>query len=429
MEWIKIFGVLFIVLMLASIVSVSSTVIGEDFEDEHKHEEDDEVEVEIEIDGEDEEDTRIIVREPMEFKDMLTLVYNVKNLTMPLLEWSIEHNVTLAKVVVRLAESFLEKAINTSNANETRAKAYAMVAAIIYGHAPVTAYPVLAKTMEENIEANATLSKDVILAVYNKALELRSLLEEAKERAQELNITVPSQVEALESIGDGLLNTSLALINESYVQLAFKYSVKGYHTYVRAYSILVKSVFVTGLRLGVEPDEPITHRIYAKKIKKEVVEEMLEKMPGWLRERVRERIMRGEIKSWTDLKHVIRLEIEEHKEVMKNRSIKVASNVIVGLITYIAYHSPDDEVSSAIWTWLENHGLVAGRGPVKTIRMGELKQYIENLVLDISNASDALGIELIFKVVEEIENEIEIDIGVEVDISDILEHYIEKHGT
>ncbi len=362
------------------------------------------------------------------FEQALDLAYTVRNITMPLLNWSSEHNVTLANVILRLGDRLLEKAINESSVNETRAKVFAMVAAIIYGHAPVTAYPVLAKTIRDNLGENNTITNDTVLAVYNKALELRNVLEQAETIAIEYNVSVPSQVNALKIIAEGLLNTSERLLDEGYTVLAFKYVVRAYHVYVIAYGMLVKNAFIVKLNLNIRPDEPLTHRLIVRKIKKEIVERILMRLPRWVRVRVIEKIKSGEVKTWSDLRRVIREEVEKYREMLMNKSIDVTANVMVMIVVYLARNpGVNITVQDAINQWLADHGFIKGFGRFGMIDFGALKQYFKELAYNVSKTYNVTGLELVYKVIQEFEKILSDEIGVDIDLIQVFEQIIASH--
>lgn len=421
MEWIKTLGITLILLLVVSMISLPTSAIAR--MDEHKDS--------MREHGKkyfNKTIPRIRVFENISFEEILNLTYTVRDTVMPLINWSSSYNVTLATVLVRLGDMFLERAINVSETNETRAKVYAMIAAIIYGHAPVTAYPVLAKTIRENLSENHTITDTTVIAVYNRTLELKTILGEAKEIAEEHNISIPEKITALEIIAEGLLNTSRELLDEGYVILAFKYTVKAYHLYVIAYGVLVKSIFIQKLKLDIRPDEPLTRKLILRRIKREVLEKILKRLPKWVRERILERIRSGDVKTWHDLKRVIREEVEKYREKLRNKSIEITADIMTMIIIYIAWNpTVNSTIQDAIWEWLNNHGFVIGFGRHGIIDRRALKEYFRELALNVSLTYNVTGLELVFKVIVEFENILSEELGIDIDLSQIFTLIISCH--
>ncbi|MET1160859.1 MAG: hypothetical protein ABWW65_07855 [Thermoprotei archaeon] len=423
----KLFGIVLLALLVTSIITAVPVVV---FSEEDGEENEAEVEVEIELETGDNETEKpvLVINETLTFEEILDLAYTVRNISMPILNWSLEHNITLARNIIRLGDKFLERALNISETNATRAKAYAMVAAIIYGHAPVTAYPVLARTIREHVGVNHTIKDETVWAVYNKTVELKQVLQDAIDTALSLNITVPPQVDVLIAIGDGLLNTSKALLDKEYINKAFGFAVRAYHTYVRAYGVLIKSVFIEKLRLGARPEEPLTHRLCMRKLDEKVIGKILEKLPRHVREKVWEKIKRREIKTWKELEKAIREEVKKFRERLMEESVRVVADVLTALVLHVAYRlPPGNETHDAVWTWLVDHGFTKGFGHARVIDIRELRDYMLEFVRSVSTQYNVMGIELLLKAAEELESEIEAEVGTDIHLASILETHVLVH--
>jgi len=368
---------------------------------------------------------RVIVYFNTTLEELVKLAYDVRNVSMPIVNWALKYNVTLGEDIIKRGDRFLERALNESSKNSTRALAHAMVAAIIYSHTPVTAQPVLAKVVRENLGENETVTNTTVQAVYSLTLELRDVLGEAKSIAVSLNYSVPDRVKALEITAEGYLNTSRRLLEEGFVKEAFRAVVKAYHTYVLAYSTLLKSMLTRGLHLG--QAEPLTPKLLKREVSREALERIAEKLPKPIRERVRERIRLGDVKDWKGLREAVRAEIEKQKELMNRASIETVAQVMTSLVMYM-YASPAvaREARNAISTWLEEEGFTTKAGVFKRVEWQKVREYFRQLAENISRESGVSGLELLSKTIAVFHDLLKQKTGVDIDLQHILTQIVVK---
>ncbi len=355
------------------------------------------------------------------YNQTIDLAYTVRNITMPIANWSMNQNITLAKFLLKRGDTLLEKAINISSTNASRAKALAFIAAVVYGHEVITAYPVLGKTIRENLGVNGTITNDTVNAVIDKARELETVLDEAINVASNMGLTVPSKVDILKTVATGYINTSIVLLDKGYVKAALHYAVRAYHTYVKAYGLLVKATFIIKLDLPRRFDEPLTPRIVAKKVSKKLMEMVASRLPPWIRRDIMKKIKNGEIKTWEDLVREVRKDVIKFRHWFRNKTVVITAGVLMSLIFYIEYKlTPDNETYIAVTQWLQDHGFLRSVTPLPVIDVKALKQYLIEFVSNVSDTYNVSGIDLIFKSVEELGDQISDETGIEVDLMAIL---------
>ncbi|MEM0380275.1 MAG: hypothetical protein QXP71_02980 [Desulfurococcaceae archaeon] len=379
------------------------------------------------------ERTGLVVFLNISLSDMLRLAYIVRNVSMPLLEWSRGYNVSLANVIIRLGDEFLERAINESSVNETRAKIYAFVSAVIYAHAPATAHPVLARTIRENVGENFNITNRTVLAIYNRTLELSSLLENAKNIVVNYNLTISDRVRELEIIASGLVNISLTLLNEGFTGRAFGMMIRAYNTYTRAYSFLIKSIFAQILGIRLDPRERLTNRFTHRIVVREILERVIDNLPKVFRERIREKVRNGEIKNWEDLRREVRREIEECRRYIIEKNIDIVSSVLVQIIRLLYYRGDmlNKTLQDAVEQWLSEEGMLVerlgfGRKPIDE---NKLREYLKDLVRKTYSETGYIGLELLKECINRLESIIRDKTSISVDL-DIVLYYISqlRHG-
>ena len=169
-------------------------------------------------------------------------------------------------------------------------------------------------------------------------------------------------------------------------------------------------------------------KILKRKIKKEIVERILMRLPRWVRVRVIEKIKSGEVKTWSDLRRIIREEVEKYREMLMNKSIDVTANVMVMIVVYLARNpGVNITVQDAINQWLADHGFIKGFGRLGTIDFGALKQYFKELAYNVSKTYNVTGLELVYKVIQEFEKILSDEIGVDIDLIQVFEQIISSH--
>jgi len=364
---------------------------------------------------------RVIVYFNTTLEKLVKVAYDVRNVSMPIVNWALNYNVTLGEAIIKRGDWFLERALNESSTGSARALAHAMVAAIIYSHAPVTAYPVLARVLRENLGENETITDTTVRAVCNLTLELKSVLSEAENTAVSLGYSVPNVVRVLEIRAESHLNASLKLLEEGFVREAFREALKAYHTYVLAYSKLLKSMLIRGLRLGLSEDEPLTQRLLKREVAREALERVAEKLPRAIRERVMERIRAGEIRDWRGLREAVRAEVEVRREQVVKASVETVAGVMTSLVMYIRT-SPmvPGQVRDAVNEWLRENGFTTRFGVFERVDWEKLREYFKQLAGQVSREYGVVGLELLSKTVTVFQEMLRRETGVEVNLQQIL---------
>ncbi len=182
------------------------------------------------------------------YDQLLTVFYNVRNESMPLLTWAIENNVTLAERIIARAELLHNKSLEYNQSGmELRAKMLILLAARVYAMSPITARIVLAKTIRGNLGENHTVTNETVLAVLEKAEELRNILMNAINYAVSHNVTLPPNTELLLGRAEFLLNMSRQLLSSGNYRAALHYAVHGYILYTVVYRIVLYSTIISGL--------------------------------------------------------------------------------------------------------------------------------------------------------------------------------------
>lgn len=319
------------------------------------------------------------------FEDALKLAYTIRNLTYELFQWEISYNIIGAKVQLERGDWFLMRAINISQDAPRRATILAFVASIHYSHAPALANPVLSRVIYNNLGENNTITNDTVIAVLNTASELRELLVNAINYAQNLgyNTTIS---EYLLQIGDERISNATTHLEEDNVLLAFRQAVSGYRTYVRAFAVLVRSVYVQIIK---EIKESITATFM--EYKEPPAKTLAEVLPIRIREHIRARIEGGEVKTVGEVVRImnqematIRIQLRAmEKENLKRIAWRImerynlsAIEIVLKIETYYSqgYRGIDlaKKVLEDIKSKLEQHGYRNGisipefppRGPV-----------------------------------------------------------------
>ncbi|MGC9181444.1 hypothetical protein [Thermogladius sp.] len=347
------------------------------------------------------------------FDQALKLAYDVRNVTYPLFEWEISHNVTAADVTLNLGDRFLERALNLSSENLTkRATVMAVVAAIHYGHAVPLAYPVLGKTLDALFNQNAT-SEQMTTAVINLASDLKSILSQAVSTAQSRNLTVPAGLSNLTELGDRLLSYAQSNLSAGNISLAFRLAIKAYHTYVKAYGLLVTSVFAQDLKL------PTVHHIdellLKEKFGRETLVKVFERLPEGLKEVVITKIKIGEANETEQVVEVVREialqwklkvkgEVDEYiKSLVQNMVMNATNQSGVLKEIRVKFRGGEDEFRNAIAQIIQS-----GLSQNKT--MGQIIDEVSNYLSNLTNGKFNLKMEIksqIHEVHVEVEHELE----------------------
>ncbi|WFO74858.1 hypothetical protein J4526_07245 [Desulfurococcaceae archaeon MEX13E-LK6-19] len=355
------------------------------------------------------------------FDEAVALAWTVRNETYPLFIWAnnylSEYNITIAEKLLERGDYFLEKAYNLSETNETLATGYAFVAALFYGRAPVTAYIVLGKTIRENLGTNNTLTNESVIAVIEKATELKGLLDNATKVAEDYNVTVPDIVFLLEAKGVSELNLSQQLLEEGYLGLALRSAIRGYHLFVRAYGVLIKATFAYYLGIDITVVHRLSQKITTQRVDvQERVQKVLERLPEHVREKIMERWRERRELGPEAIKEAVRQVVCEYKAKLKNISIEQTTRILVRVII-VARALPGD-TGLAIQQWMRAKGLVTPK---------QIYNYIKVLVNKTCEEYNVTGILLINKTLEVLSQEIKNTTGIEVDLVHVFYVLIVVH--
>ncbi|MEM4582932.1 MAG: hypothetical protein QXD50_03635 [Desulfurococcaceae archaeon] len=256
----------------------------------------------------------------------LELAYTVRNITYELFQWEIKYNVTAAKIQLRLGDEFLEKSLNTTTKN---AIVYAFVATIHYSHAPALANPVLGRVIHDNLGENNTVTEQTVRAVNSTAYELRDLLVSAINYAKNsgYNTSLP---EFLLSKGDERLSEAETYLDQGNVTCAFRVAVSAYRTYVRAYGELVRSVIVQFLEKQINI-QLLTSKLV--EVKESSAKKLLNALPLQIREVIKEKVEKGELKNLSDVVEYVKKESIRVREQLMERekeNLKIAVKNMIG---------------------------------------------------------------------------------------------------
>lgn len=252
----------------------------------------------------------------------IELAYAIRNLTHDLFQWEISYNITAAKVQLARGDASLNISLELKDTAPKRAAVYAFVAAVHYSHAPALANPVLGRVIRANLGENNTITEQTVQAVINVSQELRGILSDALEYAESINVNT-TLAEILLAKGDEKIANATSLLEAGNVTVAFRYAVSGYRLYVRAYHLLVKMTFAKYIKELIE--ENFSGVLAEEKISAAKI--AVEKLPGWVREHVKVKIEKGEIKSFSEVVKELSekaVAIREQLRMREKENLKIA---------------------------------------------------------------------------------------------------------
>ena len=177
------------------------------------------------------------------FEQLLSLYYIVGNITEPVITWGIEHNSVIAVKIVNRSEWFYSKALEYSGSNDRMAKAMMLLSTLTLTRSPTAAHEVMARTLRSSLSGAGNVTPEVVGNVTELVSEFRELLTNALSYAlTEVNASIPITVELLIAEGDYRLELSGNLTALEKYGAALSAAITGYNCYVRAYSLLIRSV-------------------------------------------------------------------------------------------------------------------------------------------------------------------------------------------
>lgn len=260
------------------------------------------------------------------YEEALNLSYIVRNLTYGLFEWEIGYNITAAEVQLEQGDKFLNKSLEVSGESPRKAAVYAFVAAIHYSHAPALANPVLGRVIHENLGENDTITEQTVRAVNETAYELRGYLVDAISYASGLGYNTTVAESSLVN-GDEKLSEVENLLNQGNVTSAFRSAVSAYRIYVRAFSVLVKTVVAQFMREQVRPLTAVLVEFKEPPAKK-----LFSVLPVQIRDMIKERVKEGELKSMGEIIKVIRDEAMKIREQLREREKENLKIVVKNMV-------------------------------------------------------------------------------------------------
>lgn len=183
------------------------------------------------------------------FDKLLNLYYIVSNVTKPIIAWGIEYNSTIALRIVNRSEWFYNKALEYSGNNDRMAKAMILLSILTLTKSPAIAHEVMTKTLRSSLSEAGNVTLEVVGNVTELVNEFRELLTNALSYAlMEVNASIPIFIEVLIAEGDYRLELSSNLTTLEKYGVALAMAISGYNNYVRAYSLLIRSIIAWFLR-------------------------------------------------------------------------------------------------------------------------------------------------------------------------------------
>ncbi len=348
----------------------------------------------------------------------IELAYLVRNETYPVFMFAIQDNITAANKTLMRADYFLELAINTSSGNESLAKAYALVATVLYSHGPVFAYPVLGKTIRNNLGENHTVTNETVEAALAKTLKLKNIVLGAINTAEEANITIPARVNILLAVADGYINATQELLSKGYYRAALVTTIKAYHRLVLAYGFTVKATIAQKLGLG--SPQGLTARLGLRKASIKVMERIIEHLPAPVRTKLIQKIRRGEIRTPEQLRSEIREIMKYYYKRMANISIETTARIVTKTIIVAAMMPVVPfQQRMAIRQWLMQKELWHN--------WRALYNYVRGIVEAKHQETNATGLVLVNVTLSAISADITQTTGVQVDLVQIFHVYLVVH--
>jgi len=275
----------------------------------------------------------------------IELAYAIRNLTYDLFQWEIDYNITAARVQLMRGDVFLNKSLELKDAAPKRALVFAFLAAVHYSHAPALANPVLGRVIRENLGENNTITEQTVIAVINVSNELREILLDALNYARSIDVNT-TLAENLLAKGDERLNNASSLLEAGNVTIAFRYAVSGYRVYVRAYHLLVKMTFAKYIKELVR--EGFSSVLVIEKIP--VAKIAVEKLPVWVREHVKAKIERGEIRNLNETIRELYEKATATRDQVRTREVE---NLKIAVKKILEEKRVPDEVMKSIEQELE----------------------------------------------------------------------------
>ncbi|RLG90300.1 MAG: hypothetical protein DRO16_02440 [Thermoprotei archaeon] len=372
---------------------------------------------EDEVNETDNGEVRIKINVSISYDMAIKLAYDVRNVSYPIIQWGREHNVSIAETILRVGDSFLERAENEAAMNKTPAAVHAMVAAIHYSHAPIIAYPVLAITMKQYVgHGNYTL-KLMAECVINKSKELKGVLLEAADIYTDLGYELPDGFEEEISVIEQQISSVEELLGKGNVTEAYRQAMRIYHDLVVLYGKLIKAIIT--ITLKIEPTGRVTTKLIQRKTPVKELDIVINKLPQHIREKVAEKLRNKEHIHWKELMGTISEVAKQYREQIREKVMERIVGIIFSVIMR-ASHIPND-TGKAIMKWrMKNHLMSAP----------SLRSYIVELVKNVTKENENLtSIELLKECLHILSEKISVETGIEINLEQILESMIKIYIT
>ncbi|MCD6301768.1 MAG: hypothetical protein J7L82_06865 [Staphylothermus sp.] len=364
---------------------------------------------------ESEEDIGIEINARIPYDRAIQLAYDVRNVSYPIIEWGMNHNVTIAETILRVGDSFLNRSKSEAAMNKTPAAIHAMVAAIHYSHAPVIAYPVLSTSMKQYAGQHNYTSELITECIINKSKELKEVLLQAVGNYTNLGYELPEGFEDEISIIEQQINEAEELLGNGNVTEAHRQAMRIYHDLVVLYAKLIKAVFAE--TIGINSTERVTPNILRGKALGRELNFILDKLPEHVREKVVEKLKNKEHVHWKEFMGTILEVTNQYREQIREKVMERIVGIIFSVVMR-ASQLPGD-TGKVIMQWrLKNHLMDAL----------SLRSYIVELVKNVTKENEDLtGIELLKECLRELSEKISLEMGVEVDLEQVLDSMIKMH--
>ena len=356
-----------------------------------------------------------LLSENITYDKALQIAYLVRNESMPVLNWALSYNVTLAKIIIEKGNALLSEAEHIASTNQTLAKHLAIKAALIFGLSPATAYIVLQKTINNNLGENRTVTNNTVIAVIRLIDEFKNIVGKAARIAENNSIVLPPELKINAIIAGGQAETALKLLKNGFVKAALAEAIKAYNTLVKSYGLIIISSVAQ--KLGFQHPVDLLTLIRRVEINPVVIKKVISHLPPVVRERIIAMIKERRI---AEIRIAIHREARIVAEKINHASLdtiaKIATSVVIMASGYPG-------TARAVMKWREENNLL---NPVK------LYEHIKNITYRLNNVTGATGIKLLDIVLTTVSHEINKATGSHVDLvklfrSTIVMHVLMQH--
>ncbi|MEM1628537.1 MAG: hypothetical protein QXP02_04240 [Desulfurococcaceae archaeon] len=326
----------------------------------------------------------------LSFEEALNMAYVIRNMTYELFEWEISYNLTVANKSLSIGDLFINRAIEmNAEGNVKRAIAFAIVAASHYSHAPAFANAVLARVVPATM-VNGTISNETVEAVIKVAGELKQILTNAVEYAVSNNYNVSTRVYSLIERGDHAISMANDLLSQGNVTGAFAYSVIGYRSYVKAYSLLVKETYAQSIKIALSDN--VTSSVIKRVEKPWLPSGLIDKLPEEIRETIRKRLENATGKGLGEIIDKVREEVEARIEERSRKELEIVASILEKTINQTALK--------------------------EMVKDKSLREFCRELIIEIRSKTNTTGLQLLRDSLNELQQRLrERGIDIQVNIT------------